>query len=681
MRIKLYNFLVNRHSPIQKKYYKLRREKQTPSGRLYAWVFLLWMNFCWLLGFRKWKDEVEFPDKQKRISANMPESTGSLMEPPEQFAKKLLQADIISFDIFDTLIFRPFVVPSDLFFAVGQKLGYMDFENIRKIMEWSARKKAYGKTNSYEVTLEQIYEELEYQAGVPKAAGMNTEIETELEFCFGNPYMQEVFQILNRELEGTDKKIICVSDMYLPSLVLKQLLVKCGFQGIHEVYVSCEAGASKSEGSLFGAVEEKIRAERNLTAAEPLIFVHIGDNPISDWIRAKESGWRHHLYKNVNVAGMPYRAEEMSAITGSLYRAIANARIHNGLKVYGSDYELGYLYGGLFVLGYCQFIHKQAAEQKADKILFLSRDGDILCQVYNRLFSPDKGGNPFPNEYVYWSRTVATKMVAKYFKYDYLRRFIDHKVNKQIPLSNIFAAMGLTDMLPKMSAWFSNLGNDTYLTDKNAPVIKEYLLSHWEKVLSHYADSLSAGKKYYKKVLCGCKKVLAVDVGWAGSGAITLDHIVNHIWNLNCRVNGVIAGTNTWHNAEPNASEQFLFTGSLTSYLYSQEHNRDFWKFHNPALDHNLLIEMLLSSEQGSFTGFETDEAAPEGYRLHFKDPDISPEKVRQIQRGILDFTEDYLRYVPLGFRHRNMISGGDAYAVLKILLQSDLKSELETGI
>ena len=48
--------------------------------------------------------------------------------------------DVISFDVFDTLIFRPFSCPSDLFFFVGIRLGYRNFAQLRREAEGIARK-------------------------------------------------------------------------------------------------------------------------------------------------------------------------------------------------------------------------------------------------------------------------------------------------------------------------------------------------------------------------------------------------------------------------------------------------------------------------------------------------------------------------------------------------------------
>lgn len=54
-------------------------------------------------------------------------------------------------------------------------------------------------------------------------------------------------------------------------------------------------------------------------------------------------------------------------------------------------------------------------------------------------------------------------------------------------------------------------------------------------------------------------------------------------------------------------------------------------------------------------------------------------KKVEQIQQGILDFVEDYCAYVPAWVRESHVISDSDA--VLKVLLQSEVDTQMEMGI
>lgn len=684
IKLKIYQTLVNRVPAIQRNYHAIRQQRKGWAGRLYAWIWLLGKNVASIFLKRSLKRAYYYPDEGKKLPVGKSESALSQREAPEEFAKRLTQYDVISFDVFDTLVFRPFSNPADLFFIVGEKLKYLDFERIRREMEWRARQKAKEQRNSYEVTLQDIYRELEEQAGILMTKGMQAEVETELELCFGNPYMLEVFKHLKR----CGKKIICTSDMYLSSAVIREMVEKCGFRGIKNYFISCEYAKSKGDGALYRVVEKALGSDKT--------YIHIGDHPVSDVGKAKEAGWHAELYRNVNIAGMPYRAEDMSVVTGSMYRGIVNAHIHNGLKAYSQEYELGFIYGGLFVLGYCQWIHEYVKTHEIDKVLFLARDGDILKQAYVKLYPEESGEGR--TEYVYWSRLAAAKMAAGYYKYDYFRRFIDHKVNQDYTLKQIFTSMEIEDMLPAMceelpdfmgelavsdkvfgidSSAFKNIrkeaviSRESRLTDRNAWMIKEYLIAHWKEVLSHYEEQIEAGGQYYKKVLKGCKRVVAVDIGWAGSGAVTLDYMVNAVWQIDCEVIGLLAGTNSIHNAEPNMSEPLLYSGKLVSYLFSQGNNRDIWKFHDAAKGHNLIWEVLLSSAQNSFKGFAKKE---DDVKFLWKEAEPGIKEAEELQKGIRDFVKMWQKLLE-SRRGVAEISGGDAYAGVAILLNRKNRS------
>ena len=64
-RIRIYHLLVNRIPEIQKEYHKIRLENPGMSGRIYAWLILLWMNLCWICGNRKLEKQIYYPDMNK----------------------------------------------------------------------------------------------------------------------------------------------------------------------------------------------------------------------------------------------------------------------------------------------------------------------------------------------------------------------------------------------------------------------------------------------------------------------------------------------------------------------------------------------------------------------------------------------------------------------------------------
>lgn len=648
----IYSVLVNQVPGIRSRYHKYR-DGLTGKDRARAWGYLLKLNLeYYLLQNKELKEPTEmYPDRGKKLYTQGSESSLSRREKPAALAEKLAAYDVISFDVFDTLLLRPFSKPSDLFFLVGEELNYLDFERIRREMEWKTREKICQKYKTREVTFQEIWEVMEEETGIPATFGSNLEWETERKYCFANPYFTEVF----RELQKYRTKIVITSDMYLSKEQIRELLDKNGFKGIEEIFASCEYRASKGEGTLYRIVKE--RMGKNLS------YVHVGDNPYSDQKKAQEAGFFVIPYQNVNEFGNRYRAEEMSPVTGSLYRGLVNAHLHNGLKEYSIEYEFGFLYGGLFVLGYCQFIHEYVKIHGIEKILFLARDGDILNQMYQKLYPEERD----KCRYVYWSRLAAGKMTAGYFKYDYFRRFLYHKVNQSYSLENIFRTMELDDMLPNFLQGQESMDRETELTDKNVSIIKTYLMKNWKWVLEHYKRQTEAGGIYYKEVLGDSRKAVAVDVGWAGSGAVALDYLVNKVWKLGCDIVGIVAGTNTVHNgAESNASESFLYSGKIVSYLFSQNKNREMWRNHDLNKGHNIIVEMLLCSEKPPFKGFKFGEKS-------FGKPDIDKQVVSDIQEGIKAF-------IDLSKNLDWQIEGEDINALLRLVYGNKKYTELIKG-
>lgn len=646
MHIKIYNILVNKHTGIKERYHK-SHDGSCGFLKILSWFYLLWLNFCYYVLFCHFLDKPIEKMENQKVRLPLKESESSLAakghENMQEYISELSSYDVISFDIFDTLIFRPFSAPSDLFYFIGERLGILDFKRIRMEMEERARWGCYTQSGYNEVTLEEIWSLLEKELGISAQMGMELEMTCEMEFCYANPFMLEIFQ----KLQKAGKEILVISDMYLSSDFLTKLLEKNGITGFSKLYVSCEYRKSKSSGELFELVKSQFPKKARL--------IHVGDNPISDVRMAKMYGFDSCYYPNVNEQGKKYRTFDMSPVTGSAYRGIVNSHLYSGIHTYEMEYEYGFIYGGLFVTGYCNFIHEYFEKNNVDKILFLSRDGDILKKVYDRIFPGEN------TEYVYWSRAAATKLMAGYNKYDYYRRFLYHKVNQKKTLKEIFRAMELEDLLTELP---SHLEPKTLLTDSNVEEIKIFLNENWNKVLLIYEKQQEAARDYYSQILEGCKKACAVDVGWAGSGAVSLHYLAEKVWEIPCQVIGIIAGTNTIHNAEPEASEIFLQSKELVPYLYSQSFNRDLMKKHDPNRGYNIFWELLLVSPTRQFKGFYRTNNGKIGF--HFGRQEENQEGIKQIQQGILDFATEYGRHFgKLPYMYH--ISGRDAYAPMLV--------------
>ena len=436
MKMKLYQLLVNRHSGISHRYHKVHDNSGTVMKAL-SWLYLLFLNFCYYVLFCRFlgRPEKEKLYEEKRLITDKSESQMRLQEGPsvQEAVDALARYEVVSFDIFDTLLLRPFDEPTALFFLLGERLRFMDFRRLRVEAEQEARQEKHRQAGSFEVSLEDIWKRLEEKTGLSARQGMELEMELERRYCYGNPFMLQVFG----RLSEMGKRIVITSDMYLSRTFLEKLLAEKGFAGAERVYVSNEYSRSKADGGLYDLIRKELNLDRNQ-------MVHMGDNERSDVEMARKQGVVPCRYPYVHKKALMFRAYDMSPIVGAAYRGIVDNHLYCGLEAFSPEYEYGYIYGGLFVVGYCHFVHEYCRLYQVDKVLFLSRDGDILSQVYRKLYPEEN------TEYVYWSRKAAVKLMASADRYDYFKRFLDHKVNQKLSLEEIFRSMELEELLTEL---------------------------------------------------------------------------------------------------------------------------------------------------------------------------------------------------------------------------------------
>ena len=178
---------------------------------------------------------------------------------------------VLSLDIFDTLLTRPVIDdPRAIFHLVAARVDkdlQLDFAAIR----WHAEKEL---GNPY-ATLDDIYAHIQRRHGLSPATASilkHEEMQCERTLLQPRPGMLE----LCKAAQAAGKRIIAVSDMYLPSAFLRDVLHEKGFDAVAAVYVSSECKARKSDG---GALFDIMLQKENVAAADVL---HLGDDPCSD---------------------------------------------------------------------------------------------------------------------------------------------------------------------------------------------------------------------------------------------------------------------------------------------------------------------------------------------------------------------------------------------------------------
>lgn len=559
--------------------------------------------------------------------------------PPHQFVKKLLNYDVVSFDVFDTLILRNISEMKSVYTLVGERLDCLSFQRIRLRAQGEARRHMQETYGSNEMTLEDIYKIVERKTGIPVQTGMDAEMGVEKDICFANTYMKWAFDILC----SFGKKIIVVSDTYMSAEQIKELLEHCGYSGLEKVYVSSEYRCGKHSGELYRAVLEEQGFPRKI--------IHVGDNPESDIIRARQKGIDAVQYTNVNTAGNRYRCDGMSQLIRSAYRGIVNTTVHSGSNHFSVPYEFGYIYGGIYILGFVNWIHQCSQLRGIDKILFLARDGYVYKKVYDMIY------DDIPCEYVYWSRQANMKCAAKYQKDQYILRNVYHKVNRGISIREILEEA----KIDFVKSDFEELGMDLNekLTDKNSELVERILCKNWSAILEAYHEEKEISGKYFRDIIGNSRRIAIVEVGWVGTSQDGLKKLIENEWCKGCEVYCFSASS---ASAESGDNIVQAMSPCYSSYLFSYVHNSSITGFHRDknGTKKTILFELFTQACHPSFKGFTIDGNGQAAMEFDLAEVE-NYEILNEIMKGETDFCANYIsafKKFPILFH----IPGYDAY-------------------
>ncbi len=298
--------------------------------------------------------------------------------------------DVISFDIFDTLLLRNVLKPIDIFrvleIEVKEKYYIDNFCRMRIEAEQNSR----TEKNQYETTLDEIYDTLLINSKIIKEEIKKMEINLEKEFLTFNPFMKLVYDYA----VSKNKKIVCISDMYLPEKIISDILNNNGYKDI-KVYVSNEYHKHKSNMTLYELVWEKEKFEKEN-------WLHIGDNYYSDYEQARNFGISSYHYKNV-LSRSKNLGDNLS-VASSIIFAISNNAVNNGLEV---DYwgKFGIINAAPLYYAFANWSYKESIIN--DNLHFWGKDVYIINKIVDKIKTVENNKNSLSN--LYTSR-IATQL-------------------------------------------------------------------------------------------------------------------------------------------------------------------------------------------------------------------------------------------------------------------------------
>lgn len=429
----------------------------------------------------------------------------------DQCLDVLMNYDIISFDIFDTLITRKVINPSVILELletyVNEKYHIEDFKNLRVNAEYNVR---VDKHFENDCSIDEIYQKLSETLKLSDEIIddiKNKEINLELDYIIPRKDVLEVFNVL----KDAHKEIILISDMYLTSPIISKMLKKCGYDGWSKLLVSSETGLRKDNATIWEYYFDKI--VKNKSA------IHVGDNEQSDiqqlcdmakpFYHMMQGKKMYHLTNYFDY--MKMNIDKFTIDDKIVQGLIINKCLYNSPFKYHKNqfditnfYDFGYTMLAPIILKYFIFLQKNLEENKYDKVLFLAREGHYLQKIYHD-FCKNCNLKEYKNTYFLTSRRSTSVACIKDINdaKEILATGFEGKMN------NLFKnRLGVDDK--NISDKFIKISED------KAEVFKT-LEDNFDKYLDQFKEESNNYKKYCRKEFSKKDKVAVVDLGYSGT--------------------------------------------------------------------------------------------------------------------------------------------------------------------
>ena len=321
--------------------------------------------------------------------------------------------EIVSFDIYDTLLMRVVCSPADVFKLVESQV---EQRCRRKIPFQEMRNRAVGDLQKENYTIKELYDRMK-KIYPNEDIALFQEIELEIEAAV-TVCRKDMIKIYQYAVEK-NKDIYILSDMYLPSDYLLTLLNRNGIDidNTH-LWISGEIKASKIDKSMWKKYAGLIVGKRKA--------LHIGDSIKADVKFAQEVG-----IQAIKIASATDMLQEIIPIAtwsniNSIYSSITIGMVAN--ELFNSPFawngmgekfcintcrQFGRVVFGNVVLTYLLWLLEESRKRGIKRLIFLSRDGYFLEKDYLKLVNKLHIESAPESHYMLISRKAILKLAAK----------------------------------------------------------------------------------------------------------------------------------------------------------------------------------------------------------------------------------------------------------------------------
>ena len=341
------------------------------------------------------------------------------------------EIDVISFDLFDTLVKRPFTTPDRLNEFIERKYKSFltdnkirNFIQMRKEAENTCRNNIHAQNPLDEdCTLSEIYTTFAELYGIsPDIADIlkANEEDTDLEVCRPRTSIVDLIELA----KTVGKTVIITTDTYYDKEFLIRLLAKCNVKDYDAIFASGERRRLKATGTLYECVKK---------AYPDKTILHIGDNWNSDILMAQQAGLRASFVPNTreistgihydNYVGEGYLSNQKLVLSfadvgqlaaqlplNACYAASANRMFdrpfptwNNELRYNSDAYFIGNYVFGTEMLGLSTWLYSTVKNNGYKRLVFLARDGYVPMIAF-KTYLAKRGYNDVEVDYFNVSR-------------------------------------------------------------------------------------------------------------------------------------------------------------------------------------------------------------------------------------------------------------------------------------
>ena len=565
--------------------------------------------------------------------------------------------EIVSFDVFDTLVCRSVMEPVDVFHLIAQAIAQSDditvsqsfvdhFVKCRRGTEQLLRyklDKMRGAADVEEMQILDVYTEMLHQAG-EKVENADRLVALEQAMELRCLKVRKAGYVLFQQALAAGKTIIIISDFIHPGSFVEQVLSQCGYAGWSRLYVSSDVGLKKHSGRLFEHVLD------DLGDVDKDRMCHFGDNPQGDIKMAQVHGVpAYHLPSGPSLVkqlikrdALNHNAIANSLVTRAIYSHYANRYLYAGqgtaqnhrLELISTLEEFGYLTIGPLMYAFSRWLLLEAERESIQQIILFARDS-ILPFENLKMLQSKLGLKRLNICYVPVSRRAVSGLTLRSPADVWEVRIDDFKGDALLVdlLECRFLLKRREICESATKQWTDKPLDAVTVSELPAPAIYKIAKRSIEANWGAFSSRITRKRALVREVFSNCgvdfmAKSIAVDVGYTGTILNQIDDLFEHA--LMARF-FMTHSNGAGHDPIPNVKA--FYRSNIVPHRKDAE----------GIIYHLNLFETLINEGVDSVLDYVV---SADGVAEVIRETDLDPahtEKVQQVHAGALLFAKEWL--------------------------------------